>query len=214
MGWYVRPMPHMLRPSDSPQLSERSAYQARSEFCGAPHRQAPQAARSESAGTQVAGSPFLGLLSFGEAKESKSAVGPRPDFLPHHKHTAPTGNNKAPIPAFPQRGKELNPPHPSPLPQAGEGVSSKFIASSACCMGAGGIFHSEILRLMHPQLPSTCAEARSLWGGMCGPCRTCFVHLTRRSCLSEALTKRVASSAAHPTGKHRRLPGAKAQGRR
>ena len=84
-------------------------------------------------------------------------------------------------------------------------MSSKFIASSACCMGTGGIFHSEILRLMPPQLPSTCAEARSLWGGMCGPCRTCFVHLTRRSCLSEALTKRVASSAAHP---HRRAPQA------
>ena len=111
----------------SPQLSERSAYQARSEFCGAPHRRAPQAARSESAGTQVAGSPFLGLLSFGEAKESKSAVGPRPDFLPHHQHTAPTGNNKAPIPAFPQRGKELNPPHPSPLPQAGEGVQGAVL---------------------------------------------------------------------------------------
>ena len=121
-------MPHMLRPSDSPQLSERSAYQARSEFCGAPHRRAPQAARSESAGTQVAGSPFLGLLSFGEAKESKSAVGPRPDFLPHHKHTAPTGNNKAPIPAFPQRGKEFNTPSPRPSPASGRGSSGR----SAC----------------------------------------------------------------------------------
>ena len=110
VGWYVRPMPHMLRPSDSPQLSERSAYQARSEFCGAPHRQAPQAARSESAGTQVAGSPFLGLLSFGEAKESKSAVGPRPDFLPHHKHTAPTGNNKGPHPRLPPAGEGVQYP--------------------------------------------------------------------------------------------------------
>ena len=99
-----------------------------SEFCGAPHRQAPQAARSESAGTQVAGSPFLGLLSFGEAKESKSAVGPRPDFLPHHKHTAPTGNNKAPIPAFPQRGKEFNTPSPLPSPASGRGSSGR----SAC----------------------------------------------------------------------------------
>ena len=75
-----------------------------------PHRRAPQAARSESAGTQVAGSPFLGLLSFGEAKESKSAVGPRPDFLPHHKHTAPTGNNKGPHPRLPPAGEGVQYP--------------------------------------------------------------------------------------------------------
>ena len=128
MGWHVRPMPHMLRPSDSPQLSERSAYQARSEFCGAPHRRAPQAARSESAGTQVAGSPFLGLLSFGEAKESKSAVGPRPDFLPHHKHTAPTGNNKGPHPRLPPAGEGVRCPSPQPSPASGRGSSGR----SAC----------------------------------------------------------------------------------
>ena len=127
-------MPHMLRPSDSPQLFERSAFQARSEFCGAPHRRAPQVARSESAGTQVAGSPFLCLLSFGEAKERKAAVGPRPDSLPPIKQNASTRSRQAPIPAFPQRGKEWAPPHPSPLPQAGEGVNTKFIAISACCI--------------------------------------------------------------------------------
>ena len=32
-------------------------------------------------------------------------------------------------------------PHPCPLPQAGEGVHTKFIATSACCMGVRGIFH-------------------------------------------------------------------------
>ena len=94
------------------------------------------------------------------------------------------------------------------LPLAGEGVNTKFIAASAFWISARAIFHSEILRLIHLQLPSTCAEERSLRGGMCGSCRTCFVHLTRRNCLSEALLKRVASFAAHPTGEHRRLPAA------
>ncbi|AQZ97555.1 hypothetical protein B5M06_03995 [Comamonas kerstersii] len=59
-----------------------------------------------SAGTQVAGSPLLCLLSFGETKESKSAVGPRPDFLPHYKHTAQIRKRKAPLPTSPQRGEE------------------------------------------------------------------------------------------------------------
>ena len=40
-----------------------------------------------------------------------------------------------------QKRKKL--PHPCPLPQAGEGVHTKFIAASACCMGARGIFHDE-----------------------------------------------------------------------
>ena len=43
------------------------------------------------------------------------------------------------------RGEEshLSHPHPCPLPQAGEGVHTKFIASSACCMGVRGILHDE-----------------------------------------------------------------------
>ncbi|MBB3639325.1 hypothetical protein FHY06_002443 [Variovorax sp. BK613] len=39
------------------------------------HRRLP---RSAAKGSQTAGSPFLCLLSFGEAKESESAAGPRP----------------------------------------------------------------------------------------------------------------------------------------
>ena len=38
-------------------------------------------------------------------------------------------------------------PHPCPLPQAGEGVHAKFIAASACYMGAGGILHDGNWRL-------------------------------------------------------------------
>ena len=40
-----------------------------------------------------------------------------------------------------QKRKTLS--HPCPLPQAGEGVHTKFIAASACYMGARGIFHDE-----------------------------------------------------------------------
>jgi len=51
----------------------------RSEFGRDPakreHRRLP---RSAAKGSQTAGSPFLCLLSFGEAKESESAAGPRP----------------------------------------------------------------------------------------------------------------------------------------
>ncbi|SEF24480.1 hypothetical protein SAMN03159371_01641 [Variovorax sp. NFACC28] len=43
------------------------------------HRRLP---RSEAKGSQTVGSPFLCLLSFGEAKESESAAGPRPGFRP------------------------------------------------------------------------------------------------------------------------------------
>ena len=41
-------------------------------------RRAPQVARSEAKGSQTVGSPFLCLLSFGEAKESRSPAGARP----------------------------------------------------------------------------------------------------------------------------------------
>ena len=39
-----------------------------------------------SGGTHPAGSPFLCLLSFGEAKESESPAGARPGLHPHQKH--------------------------------------------------------------------------------------------------------------------------------
>ena len=55
----------------------------RSEFGRDPakreHRRLP---RSAAKGSQTAGSPFLCLLSFGEAKESESAAGPRPGLRP------------------------------------------------------------------------------------------------------------------------------------
>ncbi|SFF07468.1 hypothetical protein SAMN04489711_111163 [Paracidovorax wautersii] len=61
--------------SDSPQLSERSAQRAVSS--AAAHRKRPDAGlpRSECVGVADWGSPFLCLLSFGEAKESECAVG-------------------------------------------------------------------------------------------------------------------------------------------
>jgi hypothetical protein len=43
------------------------------------HRRLP---RSAAKGSQTVGSPFLCLLSFGEAKESRSAAGPRPGLCP------------------------------------------------------------------------------------------------------------------------------------
>jgi len=55
----------------------------RSEFGRDPakreHRRLP---RSAAQGSQTVGSPFLCLRSFGEAKESKSAAGPRPGLRP------------------------------------------------------------------------------------------------------------------------------------
>ena len=38
--------------------------------------------------SRLQGSPFLSPISFGDAKEMGSAVGPRPDSLPQTKHTA------------------------------------------------------------------------------------------------------------------------------
>ncbi len=61
--------------SDLPQLFERSA-PARSEFCGTPRKRPdPGLPRSVSEGVADLGSPFLCLLSFGEAKESECAAG-------------------------------------------------------------------------------------------------------------------------------------------
>ena len=61
--------------TDLPRLSERSA-PARSEFCGTPRKRPdPGLPRSASEGVADLGSPFLCLLSFGEAKESECAAG-------------------------------------------------------------------------------------------------------------------------------------------
>ncbi len=57
-----------------PQLFERSAQRAVSSAAH-PAREHRRLPRSAAKGTQTAGSPFLCLLSFGEAKESKCAAG-------------------------------------------------------------------------------------------------------------------------------------------
>ena len=95
---------------------------------------------------RLQGSPFLSPISFGDAKEMGSAVGPRPDSLPQHKHTAPT-RSKGPHPHLPPAGEGDACPLTPPLPQAGKGVNTKFIAASACCISARGIFHSKNQRL-------------------------------------------------------------------
>ena len=78
--------------------------------------------------SRLQGSPFLSPISFGDAKEMGSAVGPRPDPLPESKHTASTRSRLAPIPAFPQQGKETHAPSPPPSPASGRGSSRR----SAC----------------------------------------------------------------------------------
>ena len=78
--------------------------------------------------SRLQGSPFLSPISFGDAKEMGSAVGPRPDPLPESKHTASTRSRLAPIPAFPQWGKEIYAPSPPPSPASGRGSSRR----SAC----------------------------------------------------------------------------------
>jgi len=54
----------------------------RSEFCGPPPESSTAGCPQRSGGTQTAGSPFLWLLSFGEAKESSSPAGARPGPRP------------------------------------------------------------------------------------------------------------------------------------
>ncbi len=61
--------------SDSPRLSERSAQRAVSSAAAPRKRPAVGLPRSASVGVADWGSPFLCLLSFGEAKESECAVG-------------------------------------------------------------------------------------------------------------------------------------------
>ena len=58
-----------MQAGSGPQLFERS------EFCGPPPESSTAGCPQRSEGTQTVGSPFLCLLSFGEAKESESAAG-------------------------------------------------------------------------------------------------------------------------------------------
>ena len=81
--------------SDSPRLSERSAQ--REVSSAAAPRKRPDAGlpRSASAGVADWGSPFLCLLSFGEAKESECAVG-RTSRTPGSNHSISTKNAQNP----------------------------------------------------------------------------------------------------------------------
>ena len=58
------------------------AAQQQSEFRSTAPRPSIAGCPQRSGGTRQAGSPFLCLLSFGEAKESRSAAGPRPGLCP------------------------------------------------------------------------------------------------------------------------------------
>ena len=73
------PNPLWLRRGAQRFADQGSPLSERSEFGRDPakreHRRLP---RSAAKGSQTVGSPFLCLLSFGEAKESESAAGPRP----------------------------------------------------------------------------------------------------------------------------------------
>ncbi|RST49750.1 hypothetical protein EJI01_22825 [Variovorax sp. MHTC-1] len=81
------------------------------------HRRLP---RSEAQGSQAVGSPFLCLLSFGEAKESESPAGARPGSRPQQNMQQPN-----------QRPKS---PHPNPLPE-GEGAAAPRQVASASSAG-------------------------------------------------------------------------------
>ncbi len=123
-GWHARQCAHASS-TDSPWLSERRA-----------QRKASSTAHPATAPTQVfpegaadGGSPFFGLLFFGEAKKSESAAGPRPGLRPQPKHTNkpalnPSASSEQASSARTQRGnlKHLkneapparSPPHATP----------------------------------------------------------------------------------------------------
>ncbi|PKD41908.1 hypothetical protein CWO84_02430 [Methylomonas sp. Kb3] len=95
-----------LSPSAAPSTGgfERNSPIGASHGCGALHAGAgkplqatpfkPEERRKQAA----AGWPFLWILSFGQAKESISAVGPRPDFK-NHRRVSDTNQIQAPIAA-------------------------------------------------------------------------------------------------------------------
>ena len=79
---------------------------------------------------RLQGSPFLSPISFGDAKEMGSAVGPKPDLLPQTKHTAQTRSSNGPHPRLPPAGECVKcSPHPCPLPQAGERAMQRIVSS-------------------------------------------------------------------------------------
>ena len=81
--------------------------------------------------------PSLPSPSGGRRESQRGKGSPLPPLFP-----PPLGEGEG---GGRQKRKKL--PHPCPLPQAGEGVHTKFIAVSACCMGARGIFHDGNWRL-------------------------------------------------------------------
>ena len=70
---------------------------------GPREKRAPQASRSEAQGVRPVGSPFLWLLSFGEAKESDSPAGATSRLQPPTHSNAPT-KPRAPHPSPKQEG--------------------------------------------------------------------------------------------------------------
>mgnify|MGYP005990603717 CR=1 FL=1 len=112
--------------SDSPRLSERSAQRVVSSAAAPRKRPAAGLPRSECVGVADWGSPFLCLLSFGEAKESECAAGrtsrPReatPQSMPKQPSAA-TSKLKHPItaPNKPQSPAHPPAPHPTSPPPA------------------------------------------------------------------------------------------------
>ena len=90
------PNPLWLRRGAQRFADQGSQLFERSEFCETPRNASTAGCPQRSGGTQTVGSPFLCLLSFGEAKESKSAAGrnsrPRekresPALIPHPQET-------------------------------------------------------------------------------------------------------------------------------
>jgi len=74
----VDPNPFCMRRGAERFAGSGSQLFERSEFCETPRNVSTAGCPERSAGTQTAGSPFLCLLSFGEAKESESPAGARP----------------------------------------------------------------------------------------------------------------------------------------
>ena len=65
----------------------------RREFSETPAKLSTAGCPQRSEGTQPVGALFLGLLSFGEAKESESPAGAKPGLHPRQRHTTSYKNN-------------------------------------------------------------------------------------------------------------------------
>ena len=87
---------------------------SRRRVCAGPRLNASTAGCPQrSGGTRTVGSPFLCLLSFGEAKESESPAGANSRLQPRHKSNSTSA--QCPHPDPPRRGRGARPPH---LPRA------------------------------------------------------------------------------------------------